>query len=286
MLYNNYYLTRPAVDNTVQWDARLDWNITQKDTAYSRFSYWNEVGYRSPPLGSILDGGSFGDDGDEKIFGGNFMLSETHLFTPTLTNEFRGYNYMHTGFLQPNANNPNLAASIGMGGIPGGPYNGGLPQMQVSGISNFGSPGYAPTKEYENVYQFLDNVTKTLGKHTIKAGVNFQSIRFSTLQPQASRGVYTYTGQFTSALDAQNTGYGLADFAMDSQYNAQLSSIVNTRDSRWYYAAYAQDDWRMTRSLTLNLGVRWDYFQPYKELGGLQASFNNTGPSYISTEFD
>lgn len=164
------------MDNTVQWDARLDWNITQKDTAYSRFSYWNEVGYRSPPLGSILDGGSFGDDGDEKIFGGNFMLSETHLFTPTLTNEFRGYNYMHTGFLQPNANNPNLAASIGMGGIPGGPYNGGLPQMQVSGISNFGSPGYAPTKEYENVYQFLDNVTKTLGKHTIKAGVNFQSI--------------------------------------------------------------------------------------------------------------
>ena len=285
LLYDNYYVTRPATENTVQWDMRMDWVITGKDTAYARYSYWNEVGYRTPPLGNILDGGYFGDDGSQKIFGQNFMLSETHVFTPSLTNEFRfGYNWMHTGFLQPNANNPNLAASIGLGGVPGGAYNGGLPYFQVAGISNFGSSGYAPTNEYENVYQFLDNVSKVWGKHTIKAGANIQSIRFSTLQPQASRGIYTYTGQYTSALNAQNTGYGLADFAMDSQYNAQLSNIVNTQNSRWYYALYAQDDWRATRKLTFNLGVRWDYFQPYKELSGFQASFNNTGPSHISTD--
>jgi hypothetical protein len=59
----------------------MDWNISAKDTAYSRYSYWNEMGFYTPPLGNILDGGGFGDDGTQKDLGQNFMFSETHVFT-------------------------------------------------------------------------------------------------------------------------------------------------------------------------------------------------------------
>jgi Carboxypeptidase regulatory-like domain len=286
-LYNNYVVSRPARDNTFQWDTRADWNIGSKDTAYSRFSYWHEPGYRTPPLGDVLDGGGFGDDGTQTNLGENFMLSETHIFTQSLTNEFRlGYNYLHTGFEHPNAANLGFAASLGLGGIPTAPLNGGLPGVSITGISSFGSPTWSTTDEHENVITLLDSVTKIVGNHALKAGVSFQSVRFSTLQPQQSRGTYNYTGEYTSNLNASNTGYGVADFLLDQQNSAGLSNETTNGDAFWYDAAFLQDDWRISPKLTLNLGVRWDMFQPYKDVGGLQASYNMTGPASLDTSID
>ena len=283
-LSNNYVATRPVSDNTFQWDTRVDWNIGANDSTYARFSYWNEVGSNAPPLGNVLDGGGFGDDGKQKDMGQNFMWSETHIFTQTLTNEARiGYNYVHTGFQHPNAANLGFAASVGYGGIPQAPLNGGLPWMNVTGMSSFGSPEWSTTDEHENVYQILDNVTKIAGNHALKAGVSFQSIRFSTLQPQRSRGEYNYTGEYTSNLNAANTGSGIADYLLDLQNNAGLSNETTNGDARWDDAVYFQDDWRINTKLTLNLGVRWEYFQPYQDVGGFQASFNMTGPSTLNT---
>ena len=283
-LYNNYVVARPAFDNTFQWDTRMDWNIGTKDTMYARFSYWHEPGYRTPPLGETLDGGGFGDDGSQVNLGENFMLSETHVFAPTLTNEFRfGYNYLHTGFQHPNAADLGFAASLGVGGIPTAPLNGGLPAFSISGISGFGSPTWSTTDEHENVFTILDNVTKIVGNHALKAGVSFQSVRFSTLQPQQSRGTYNYTGLYTSNVSASNTGYGVADFLLDQQNSAGLSNEVTNGDAFWYDSAFFQDDWRVNQKLTLNLGVRWDMFQPYKDVGGWQASYHMTGPASLNT---
>jgi hypothetical protein len=284
LLYNNFTEERPVVDDTFQWDLRMDWNIGPKDTAYSRHSYWNEVGLHLPPLGDILDGGGFGDDGPQKIMGQSFMTSESHVFSQTLTNETRfGFTYLHTGFQQPNAADLNFASTQGFGGIPTAPLNGGLPAVTVDGISSFGSPTWAATDEHENVYQIIDNVTKIKGNHSLKAGVSFESIRFNTLQPQQSRGSYTYNGEYTSNLNASSTGYGVADFLIDMQNSAGLSNEVTNGDARWDNAVYFQDDWRLNRKIALNLGLRWEHFQPYQDVGGYQASYNMTGPSSLDT---
>jgi hypothetical protein len=269
LLYNNYVMERPVLDNTFQWDARLDYTIGNKDTAYSRYSYWNEMGHNAPPLGNILDGGGFGDDGKQKDYGANYMASETHVFTQTLTNEVRfGFSYLHTGFQHPNAANLGFAASVGFGGIPSAPLNGGLPAVSLnSALTNFGSPTWSTTDEHENVYQIIDNITKIWGNHSLKAGVSFQNIRFSTLQPQQSRGSYNYTGEYTSNLTSSgatvsNTGSGIADFLLDQQHDAGLSNEVTNGDQRSNNAVYFQDDWRLNRALTVNLGLRWSTSNP------------------------
>ena len=271
--YSNFTAQNNVLDNTFQWDVRADWNISSKDQAFARYSYNHEPSSYPAPLGPILDGGGFGTTGQLVQLGENFAGSESHVFTPTLTNEFRfGYNYGHYAGLHENANNSTLASSLGLGGVPFAQNNGGLPFITVGGLSNFGSPQFYATNEYENVYQILDNVTKVLGNHTIKGGVNIQRIRFSTSQPTQPRGTYNYTGLYTSQVGTPNTGYGVADFLTNNMNNAAISNVFNSDDVRFNRSGYIQDDWKASQRLTLNYGVRYDYSTPYLERHDNQAA--------------
>jgi hypothetical protein len=275
--YNNYNGNSNSTDNTIQWDARLDWTVSQKDQAFVRLSYAHEYGYQAPPLGSILDGGTYAADGTQINLAENIAVSETHIFTPTLTNEARfGFNYGHFGYLQPNSQN-DVSSQLGLGGIPfqtnGYFNNGGLPAFYINGLSAFGASTYYPVDEHQNVYQILDNVTKILGKHTLKFGIDIQSIRNDYSVPADSRGFFYYDGIYTGNLGNSYTGYGVADFLADQANFVQLSNQSRTADARWYRAAYAQDDWKVSRRLTLNLGLRWEYYQPNEELNNAQANF-------------
>ncbi|CAN5574908.1 hypothetical protein BH10ACI4_BH10ACI4_20750 [soil metagenome] len=271
--FSNYTNQSNVIDNTFQWDTRADWNISSKDQAFGRFSYNHEPSTRPAPLGQILDGGGFGNTGQLVSLGENFAGSETHVFTPTLTNEFRfGYNYGHYAGLHFNANNSTLASSLGLGGVVTAPNNSGLPFFSVAGLSNFGSPQFYATNEYENVYQILDNVTKVLRGHTLKAGVTIQRIRFSTSQPTQPRGTYTYTGVYTSQLGSANTGSGIADFLTNNMNSGATSNVFTSDDVRFNRAGYIQDDWKASQRLTINYGVRYDYSTPYLERHDNQAA--------------
>jgi hypothetical protein len=288
LLSANYTQPINNNDNTVQWDARVDYNPSATDQAFVRYSYQHEYQFYPPPLGPILDGGSFGADGNEVNIGENFALSETHVFSPKILNEFRfGYNYGHFYFTQPNASNLGLAASLGLGGIPESPLNGGLPNLYFPGnasIQDAGSPNYYPSDEHENVWQALDNVTFSLGNHSLRTGVSIQRIRFSTLQPPGGHGNYNYTGTYSSAYGIANTGTAAADFLSNNQNNSFLSSTNVVDDVRWDRAGYIQDDWKLSQRLTVNLGLRVENQTPYFERHGNQAVFYPTaGVTYDPT---
>jgi hypothetical protein len=284
--YNNYRTNVGRADNTVQWDQRVDWNISQQDQAYVRYSYAHEFIRHGLPLGPILDGSGFGGEVDTNL-AQNFMLSETHTFSPTIANEFRfGYNWIASQYHQPNANNYSLAASLGLGGLPNnGPGLGGLPLGYFDGsigINQWGSVG--TQDEAQNVYEILDNVTKTIGNHSIKAGVSFQAIRVFDRYAAAPLGQYFFNGQFTGKVGSSvPTGAGTADFLIGQMHQADIWTSPNINDAQWYNAAYVQDDWKITPRLTLNLGLRYDHYQPYKENAGNQANFIATGNLGIGT---
>ncbi|MFP5208702.1 MAG: carboxypeptidase regulatory-like domain-containing protein [Acidobacteriota bacterium] len=275
-LYSNYVNNTNAVSNSWQWGTRIDWNLSAKDQMFARFSYLNIRSNYPSPLGPVLDGGSYGNDGNISNLSGNIAFSETHLFSPTLVNEFRfGFNYGNFQFRQAVFDNTNLAASLGMGGIPsGGPLGGGLPLVTLSGISGFGQPGFYPNHKAEDVYQFLDNITKIIGNHSLKFGVLLQSVRFPFFSPPNARGTYNYSGFFTSEPGKSFTGYGPADFMLNQMDSATVPQYHQLNFFHWTRGVYIQDDWRTTRKLTLNLGLRYDNFQPVTEVSGLFANFN------------
>ena len=280
--FNNFTAQTNTVDNTFQWDVRMDANLSSKDQAFGRYSYNHEPSTHPAPLGAILDGGGFGNTGQLVSLGENFAGSETHIFTPTLTNEFRfGYNYGHYAGLHENANNATLASSLGLGGVTTAQNNSGLPFFSVSGLSNFGSPQFYATNEYENVYQILDNVTKIAGNHSLKAGVSIQRIRFSTSQPTQPRGTYNFNGTYTAQQGSSNTGSGIADFLTNNMNTASTSNVFTSDDVRFNRAGYAQDDWKVSQRLTVNYGARYDYSTPYLERHDNQAAIIPTS-AYVS----
>jgi hypothetical protein len=281
--YQNYAYTLRQPQNTFQWDTRMDWNINSSDQMFARFSYVNQLGNNEAPLGSTLDGGggngSLNVSGAQINYANNFVLSETHVFSPKLVNEFRfAYDFGHFGILNPGYNT-NDAAALGIGGVPSGPDfpdNGGLPTTTISGgggIANFGAHAYRPEKEFENEYQILDNVSWSLGNHSLRLGFSYQSVRSYTLEPPSSHPAYTYDGSQTSKPATANTGSGIADFMTNNMANGSIGPSGTFNNAQDNIAAYAQDDWRLTNSLTLNLGVRYEYFQPYKEMAGRMANF-------------
>ena len=284
--FDNYSYVLKQPNNTFQWDARLDWDISSKDQMFARFSYLNQIGNYQAPLGSILDGG--GGEGSKNVsgvqvdYGNNFVISETHIFSPKIVNEFRfAFNFGHFDTLNPGFNSDDSVA-LGLGGVPFGagfPDNGGLPTTTISGggaLFGFGAHAYRPEEEFADEYQVLDNVSWTLGNHSLRLGFSLQSIRSDTLEPPSSHPQYTFNGSMTAKPSVANTGSGIADFLTDNMETGSIGPSGAFNDAQNDISAYAQDDWKVTRNLTLNLGVRYDYFQPYKEMAGRQANFYAT----------
>jgi hypothetical protein len=282
-LYNNYSVNAPTTDDTFHWDQRLDWNVSAKDQAYARYSYTNQHKLYTPPLGPIINGGGFLQDGPVVNFGQNFMLSETHLFSPKLINEFRfGYNWGLFGAFQADANVPASVLVPGLGGVPfaGVPFaNGGIPYMSFRNsnrISNAGANYDNPSVERQNVYQIQDNVTKVWRNHSFKLGVQFENIRTAFAQPSfGPRGFYRFRSTMSSSTIG-NTGNAVASFLMDDMDQAEASNNPDTQYYRWYRAGYAQDDWKVNSKLTINLGVRYDFIEPETNNAGDVANFVTT----------
>jgi hypothetical protein len=271
---NNCTVTRPVTDNSFSYDTRMDVNLTSKDQLFYSFSDSKRNQFHTPPLGMVLDGGNFYDTGTSSFLGQSTAFSYTHIFAPTLTNEFRvGYNYGHFTLRQVNATQ-NVAAQLGLGGIPmWTPLEGGLTDVTISGMAQFGGWQWMYTTEHQNSVQILDNVTKIWGNHAVKFGVGLQYIRYSTVQPQDPHGMYTFSGAYTGTQTGKTDGFALADFELNKIATAALTNYAETDELRWDNAAYVEDSWKATRRLSLTLGVRWEDPTPVRELKGHQANF-------------
>ncbi len=198
-----------------------------------------------------------------------------------------GFSGLHAGRLQPFANDlSNIPAQFGVQGIPQISEKGGLPNFGIGTLTNLGSASFLVSDEFNSTTQITENLTRVYKLHMFKRGFEFQHIKFSTLQPAWSRGQFNYDGNYRSIPTQANGSTGRGQFLLiptsatvpnginnvGGADNAFASNIANTDDGRNYYGAYFQDDWKATPKLTLNLGLRWDFFGQVEENYGAQGN--------------
>jgi hypothetical protein len=291
----NYTNSPKLFEHKNSFDTRVDVNPTQKDQVFLRFSYVDDPDFIPGIFGGVADGGGF-QQGDQSAKASQTAFGYTHVFTPTTINVVHaGFNHLHTTRYGPAGTQTGVPAQYGIQGIPQFAENGGLPTISIGGLSTLGSNAYLPSDEVSQTLQLTDDFTKILGKHSFKAGFETQFLKFSVLQPPYSRGSFDFSGTYTDVPSGSGgTTTGRAQFLLTPEAatvangvsysggsdQVQASNASKTYDSRKYFAGYLQDDWKASPHLTLNLGVRYDYFGPINETNGGQANFVPSGAPY------
>ncbi len=297
---SNFQASPALSENRNAFDTRLDLNLSDKNQLFYRFSYVDDPQFIPGIFGGIADGGGF-QEGPQTALAQQSALAWTHVFSPSTINVARaGLNYLHTTRVSPEATNlkgtggNGIPADFGIEGIPQLKENGGLPAFGIQGLQTLGSNAFLPSDEVSSTFQVTDDFTKIYGKHTFKMGFEWQHVKFSTLQPPWSRGQFNFDGVYTNIPGAspssENTG--IAQFLLtptastvggpdyvggpgqqNSSNSVFVSNISLTDNGKNYYGSYVNDDWKVSPKLTVNLGLRWDFFGLVYEHHGAQANF-------------
>jgi len=294
---NNFANSPTLIQNEKQFDVRLDLDFTQKDQLYFSFSYDDKPELIPSIFGGIPDGGGF-FQGNQTALSQHSALVWNHTFSPTTVNVARvGLNYLHTTRNIPEANDlkgaggGGVPADFGILGIPQEKENGGLPAFSIGGLQTLGGNAFLPSDEVSSTIQVTDDFTKIYGKHTFKMGFEQQHVKFSTLQPPWSRGQFDFNGAYTQIPNIGDNTTGRAQFLLTPTTssvggldyvggpNEVFASNISLSDNgKNYWGTYFQDDWKVSSKLTLNLGLRWDFFGLVYDHYGKQANFVPFGP--------
>ena len=272
----NFVSNPKTIRTSNQGDARVDQVLTRKDNIFYRFGMSRQPSTIPGPFTGFADGGGFFTGvGDNRAY--LLAVSETHVFSPTRVNEIRlGYNRLHTSRSQFNSGT-DVSAQVGFPGVPFDPgtNNGGLPQIFFNDVATIGSPTYLPSNEIQNTYQLSDVFTLIAGSHSLKFGGEIRPEEFTIFQPAAPRGTLTFGPQYTDNAAALGAGgSGLASLLTGQTEGGSINNINNVDYNRRIYGAFLQDDWRATPKLTINVGVRYDFFSAILERHNNQANFN------------
>ncbi len=269
--YDIYQLLAPTIVNENAFSARIDYKLNDKHSMYARF--FRDQGYNVQPqsiAGRTLSIRTFPQNGvlalqsvpsahivNEAKFGYNGALTRGFGKGPTI-------NGIDTTFFTINFTGSASNAGIpGQGSSTGVSTAGGLVRLN-SQANGRGAP-YTPW-----TLSFIDNLTWMTGKHTAKFGGEVRPVRFYTDR----NGGTQYTFSNLNAL-LSNTGASIryvGDLSDPSVFN---SGATGQREGKQeYYIAYAQDEWKITPKVSLNYGLRYEYYSPLREARNLTVQFD------------
>ena len=266
--YENFQDTPARTDGA---DLRVDQTITGKQSAYARFSRKNiTADYANPLLPNDVD----------SVHNRSLLVSHTYTLTQRLLNEFRfGFTNVTTSVGFP-IEGANALSQLDLQGvdISQHPTTHAFPTFNFSAGTGFTSIGRDKTGVTQSkTMQFTDNVSYTIGKHTLKTGVDARRVRYFDVElflPSDDFGQFTFQPNFT--------GNAFGDFLEGAP--TTLFFAVSSPDvggTAWQYSLFAQDEYQLNSKLTLSYGLRWQVLPSFNEDGGNLANFDQRNNSIV-----
>jgi len=249
-----------------QFTTKIDHRFGDKNSLSVRYLYYkhfNDNGFAAslpdPNVRQRLD----------QYLNHNVVLNDTHSFAPTFLNEFRVSVARQPFPFQAYSFGQNWPEKLG---LPASVPRDTLPRVD-NGLPGFGA--FTVGLRGSTTWQFFDMATKIHGAHTLKMGIDFRVLQANNFQREVPSGAFSFaTGLTGNPQNQVGTGSSFATFLLGSVSGATVTRYGGESEAGHSYSLFFQDDWKVTRRFTLNLGLRWDY-QPWGfERNGGTSNFN------------
>jgi hypothetical protein len=291
---DNYLINPIKEREDNQFDVKLDHNLTSSNRFFGRYSFQKTHRLQPASLPHGDAGATFGA-GDGNIKGQSFAFNDTHTLGSRWLNEFR-FGWSSIKFnMTPIDYGANPAQAAGIPGINLNQATSAMTQLTFQNIRNLGANGNQPLITNQNDFQIFDNVTWLKSRHTVRMGGSLTLRSREILNADSIVGNFNFNNNMTSNCAGQaagctvnsNTGFDVASFML-GLVNTKTRSLFDAKtytEKRPEYSIYAQDDFRATDKLTLNLGLRWDVYPPWIEIDNRQSNFDEaTGRFVVASE--
>ncbi len=253
--FGNNFISNGVLNSDIdQFDLRADHTLTGSDRVFARYSFQRTDRREPPVFEDPVASGDFASD----IFirGQNLVGGWSRVFGGALFSEFRfGYNRVRSDSVHP-AFGIDANSQVGIRGVPNDPrFSGGLPNIFVGGVARIGGPFFRPQFQTSQVFQFAENVTWTKNSHTFKFGFEGRRDLVTYIDLRSLNGELNFP-------NGRYTGFGLGDFMLGLGSNQRLTLFHEPDLYTSGWQMYAQDSWRLSSSVTVNAGLRYEYFTP------------------------
>lgn len=292
---NNFLFNPVLTRQDDQFDVKVDHRLSTSNTFFGRYSFERTLRFLPATLPHGDAGQTFGA-GTGLIRAQSLALNDTHTFGPRWLNEFR-FGFSRAAFKVTSIDaGTNLAERVGIPGVNINDISTAMSQITFSpqDIRNLGANSNQPLFTFLDTFQWFDNVTFTRSRHTMKMGFSYTRRRRNVLNVDRIVGNFNFQSTLTSNCGGSassctidpNTGFSVASFLLGyptSTWRELMEGIFGER--RPEYAAYFQDDIRLSDRLTINLGLRYDLFVPYVEHHDRQSNFDiDSGRFVVASE--
>ncbi|MBV8732040.1 MAG: carboxypeptidase regulatory-like domain-containing protein, partial [Acidobacteriia bacterium] len=267
---NDYEALLLVRDYSDKYDAKLNYQISDRMSAFLRFDQRKDLQYYQPDIS-----GPSGGNGNGYIHAIQQQAAIGYTWTVTANQLFEarfGFTHVLAGKVPPYLGGPSMLDLYGIPGLPTSPnLTGGLDSQSISGFSQLGRQTSNPQFQNPTSFDPKFSYSWIKGRHSLKAGYEFLAIRTEVLDVNPLYGADTYAGQFSKptcgqlgqssgcSIPSDATSYNLADFIFGLPSTIQLGNDFVTNLRQHVNALYVQDDYRVTSKFTLNIGLRWEY---------------------------
>ncbi len=272
---NNYQSLPRSSNQDDKGDMRADYYFSPKVNSFARFSEHEFNQMAGPSLGGIS---GQGDGVYSRVLAYQVAGGTTWTIGPTSLLEFRFGVSLTEGMKAPATmdGGPDMLAAYGISGLPTDKsITGGLNTQVVSGYGTMGRDWSSPQHQNPFVINPKLNYSRVMGRHTLKAGYEYQAVNTEIDDFHPKYGQDTYNGSFSLPKGAKSSNlYNVADFLLGARSQYYLANKPTANMRQRMHFAYLQDDFRVTQKLTLNLGVRYEYSTPWWERDNHLANYD------------